>query len=421
MPAITEAAANIHVGFDSQEGNLTLGQGFDEPDVPEELNFDPHDELDTAAEGLASLTITPVSTPKKARTTDIVHLYFQDINRVSLLTPDEEISESQKVQRYMHLLEIRAAIVDGNTTIANYVRLTDMRDRLTMTLGHCPPLKRWAKEANIPSSELKPQLAAGLSAWSEQAGLSDTELEQIIQQGIKAKRRILQANLRLVVSVAKKYLNRGLELLDLIQEGTLGLERAVEKFDPTKGYRFSTYAYWWIRQGITRGLSNQSRTIRLPIHIIEKLSNIKKAQRRLSQSLGRTASIEDIAQEMTIAPQAIRELLASVPRSISLAIKLGSDSDTELGDLLQSDEVPAEKEIMQESLRHELNQLMVDLTPQEQAVITMRFGLNGSKSHSFAYISNCLNLSKERIRQIELKALRKLRKHKQCDRIRDYL
>lgn len=421
MSAILQKAEIIRTVCDNHGQGRPLGQESDEFNVSEELDFDPNTDLDTVVEKLTSLKMTPVPSSKQRGNIDIVRLYFQDINRVCLLTPDEEIFEAQKVQRYLQLLKIRAELADGDSTIANYVRLTDVRDHLTTSLGHFPSLEQWAKEANIPVADLLSQFAAGQSAWAEKTQMSHPELDQIMSQGIKAKKHILQANLRLVVFIAKKYQNRGLELLDLIQEGTLGLERAVEKFDPTKGYRFSTYAYWWIRQGITRGISTQSRTIRLPWHITEKLRNIKKVQRQLSQSLGRTASIEDIAKEMTIDPQEIRELLASVPRSISLAIKIGDDSNTELGDLLKSDESPPEQMILQESLRHELNQLLVDLTPNEQAVITMRFGLNDRKKHSFAHISNRLNVSQERVRKIELKALQKLRKHKQCKRIRDYL
>ena len=301
MSAIPQKAEIIHAVYDGQGHSRPLDPNSNES---EEMDFDPSADLDDVNEDLASLKMTPVSSANRRGTTDLVRLYLQEIGRVHLLGRDEEVSEAQKVQRYMHLLETREEIVDSHPALAEYVRLTNIRDRLTAMLGHRPSFSRWAKEADIPMAELKPRLAEGKAVWADKAELSNAELDQIIKQGIKAKEHMIQANLRLVVSVAKKYQNRGLELLDLIQEGTLGLERAVEKFDPTKGYRFSTYAYWWIRQGITRAIATQSRTIRLPVHITEKLNKIKKAQRKLSQSKGRTASIEDIAQEMDMTPGA---------------------------------------------------------------------------------------------------------------------
>lgn len=419
MSAIPQKAEVIHAVYDGQGNSRDLDQNSNEP---EEVEFDPNAELDDdASEDLAALKMTPISAANRRGTTDLVRLYLQEIGRVNLLERDEEVAEAQKVQRYMHLLETREEFLESHPVIAEYARLTDVRDRLTAMLGHRPSFNRWAKEADIPVADLKPQLAEGKTAWAEKAELSNAELDQIVKQGIKAKEHMIQANLRLVVSVAKKYQNRGLELLDLIQEGTLGLERAVEKFDPTKGYRFSTYAYWWIRQGITRAIATQSRTIRLPVHITEKLNKIKKAQRKLSQSKGRTASIEDIAQEMDMTPEQIRELLVRVPRSVSLEIKVGKDKDTELGDLLETDDISPEELIMRESLQHELKQLLADLTPRERDVITMRFGLNDGKTHSLAQIGKSLDLSRERVRQIESKALQKLRQPKRRNRIRDFL
>lgn len=356
------------------------------------------------------------------RTTDLVRLYLQEIGRVRLLGRDEEVSEAQRVQRYMRLLEQRAeAAQNGVGPIQRYVHLIDAHDRLTANLGHRPSLERWATEAGVTVADLKPILAEGKRQWAEMTGLTVDELAQIQAEGIHAKEHMIKANLRLVVSVAKKYQNRGLELLDLIQEGTLGLERAVEKFDPTKGYRFSTYAYWWIRQGITRAIATQSRTIRLPVHITEKLNKIKKAQRKISQEKGRTATIEDIALELEMTAPQVREVLLRVPRSVSLETKVGKEKDTELGDLLETDDVSPEDTLMREALRRDLQQLLADLTSRERDVIQMRFGLGDGHPYSLAEIGRALDLSRERVRQIEAKALQKLRQPKRRNRVRDYL
>jgi RNA polymerase nonessential primary-like sigma factor len=274
------------------------------------------------------------------RTTDLVRLYLQEIGRVHLLGRDEEVSEAQNVQRYMRLVDLRNAAAEKDAQIRQYVGLLEAHDRLASSLGHRPSWERWATEGGVSVTELKPILAAGKRRWAELSEMSVEELEEIKNEGTRAKDHMIKANLRLVVSVAKKYQNRGLELLDLIQEGTLGLERAVEKFDPTKGYRFSTYAYWWIRQGITRAIATQSRTIRLPVHITEKLNKIKKAQRKVSQEKGRVPTLDDIATELDMTAAQVREVLLRVPRAVSLETKVGKDRDTELGDLLETDGKP---------------------------------------------------------------------------------
>jgi RNA polymerase nonessential primary-like sigma factor len=355
------------------------------------------------------------------RTTDLVRLYLQEIGRVRLLGRDEEVSEAQRVQRYMKLLELCRQAAEQDETLACYVKLVEANDRLTSNLGHRPSLERWAAEGGIDVSQLKPTLATGRRRWAELAGLSSEELEQAESEGITAKDHMIKANLRLVVSVAKKYQNRGLELLDLIQEGTLGLERAVEKFDPTKGYRFSTYAYWWIRQGITRAIATQSRTIRLPVHITEKLNKIKKAQRKISQEKGRTASIEDVASELDMTASQVREVLLRVPRAVSLETKVGKERDTELGELLETDSISPEELLLREALHRDLQNLLTELTTRERDVIQMRFGLGDGQPYSLAEIGRALDLSRERVRQIEAKALQKLRQPKRRNQVRDYL
>ncbi|MDX2098348.1 MAG: RNA polymerase sigma factor SigC [Leptolyngbyaceae cyanobacterium bins.59] len=356
------------------------------------------------------------------RTTDLVRLYLQEIGRVNLLGRDEEVSEAQNVQRYMRLVETRNQAADRQEgLLKQYVQLIEVHDVLVSQLGHRPSLERWATEAGVVISDLKPILAQGKREWAGLVNLTVEELERIQSQGLRAKEHMIKANLRLVVSVAKKYQNRGLELLDLIQEGTLGLERAVDKFDPTKGYRFSTYAYWWIRQGITRAIATQSRTIRLPVHITEKLNKIKKAQRKISQEKGRTPTVEDIAIELEMTVPQVREVLLRVPRSVSLETKVGKEKDTELGDLLETEGASPEEILMREALRKDLQQLLADLTSRERDVIQMRFGLGDGHPYSLAEIGRALDLSRERVRQIEAKALQKLRQPKRRNRVRDYL
>ena len=356
------------------------------------------------------------------RTTDLVRLYLQEIGRVHLLERDEEVSEAQKVQRYLRLVELRSeAAITGDQVIQPYVHLIEVQERLTASLGHRPSLERWADTAGIDVSQLKPMLAQGKRHWAEIVDLTVAELERVQSEGNQAKEHMIKANLRLVVSVAKKYQNRGLELLDLVQEGTLGLERAVDKFDPTKGYRFSTYAYWWIRQGITRAIATQSRTIRLPVHITEKLNKIKKAQRKIAQEKGRTPTIDDIASELEMTPSQVREVLLRVPRSVSLETKVGKEKDTELGDLLETDTISPEEVLMREALQRDLHHLLTELTDRERDVILMRFGLGDGRSYSLAEIGRALDLSRERVRQIESKALQKLRQPKRRNLVKDYM
>ncbi len=382
-----------------------------------ELEVDDLEELEMASQDPASSAVNP-----NRRSTDLVRLYLQEIGRVRLLGRDEEVAEAQKVQRYLRMrIVLSNAAKQGDEILVPYLRVIEVQERLASELGHRPSIERWARAAGVDVFELKQILGQGKRRWAEIAKLTVEELEKIQSDGLQSKEHMIKANLRLVVSVAKKYQNRGLELLDLVQEGTLGLERAVEKFDPTKGYRFSTYAYWWIRQGITRAIATSSRTIRLPVHITEKLNKIKKAQRKIAQEKGRTPTLEDLAQELEMTPAQVREVLLRVPRSVSLETKVGKDKDTELGELLETDSVTPEDMLMRESLQRDLHHLLADLTTRERDVILMRFGLADGHPYSLAEIGRALDLSRERVRQIESKALQKLRQPKRRNLIRDYM
>jgi RNA polymerase nonessential primary-like sigma factor len=310
-------------------------------------------------------------------TTDAVRTYLHEIGRVPLLTREQEITYGKQVQTMMQQLEAKNTLAEQ--------------------LGREPSQQE----------------------WSDAVEMSQDELQTILKQGRRAKGKMIEANLRLVVSIAKKYQKRNMEFLDLIQEGTLGLERGVEKFDPMRGYKFSTYAYWWIRQAITRAIAQTSRTIRLPIHITEKLNKIKKVQRELVQKLGRNATPGEIAQALELDPAQIRDYLLVSRHPVSLDLRVGDNQDTELQDLLEDHNTSADAFVTQELLRQDLKNLLADLTAQQREVITLRYGLEDGKEMSLSKVGVQMSISRERVRQLESQALSHLRRRKA--QVREYL
>ncbi len=309
---------------------------------------------------------------------DPVGAYLREIGRFPLLSADEEISLGQQVQTMMGLLTIEETL---------------------------------SKETGHPPSDAQ---------WASSAGLSVEDLHAAMQTGKRAKKRMMEGNLRLVVSVAKKYQGRDLDLLDLIQEGSIGLERGVEKFDPTMGYKFSTYAYWWIRQGITRAIASTARTIRLPIHITEKLNKIKRIQRELTQLLGRAPSLKEVADQLEMPLPELKNYLQLSSRPLSLDMRVGEDSESsELIDFLESPGVLPEESVSNGLFRQDLTNMLERLTPQQKNVLTLRYGLQDGVPRTLASVGEEIGISRERVRQIERQALTSLRLRKES--MRDYL
>ncbi len=319
---------------------------------------------------------TQRSKSREGDSADLVRAYLHEIGRVPLLTDEQEIILGKQVQQMMRLL--------------------DMQEKLAGELDRSPTEQELATAAQVSVEDLRQQL----------------------RMGDRAKKKMIEANLRLVVSIAKKYQKRNLELLDLIQEGSLGLERGVEKFDPMMGYKFSTYAYWWIRQAITRAIAQQSRAIRLPIHITEKLNKVKRVQRELTQKLGRSPKLSEVAAELELEPAQVREFMLISRQPVSLELRVGDNQDTELQDLLEDEGDLPEDYASREALRLDLQALLAELTPQQRDVITLRFGLEDGRELSLAKVGDRLNISRERVRQLEHQALKQLRRRTD---VREYL
>ncbi|MBD2494327.1 RpoD/SigA family RNA polymerase sigma factor [Nostoc sp. FACHB-280] len=299
---------------------------------------------------------------------DMVRVYLREIGQFPLLTSDQEITYGRQVQQM--------------------IAIEEQKQKLSEQLDREPTLAELATFVNK----------------------SESEITQIRHIGQRAKQKMVTANLRLVVSIAKKYQRRNLELLDLIQEGAIGLQRGIEKFDPNRGYKLSTYAYWWISQAITRAIAEKSRTVRLPIHVNEKLNQIKKVQRELFQTLGRRPSVAEIGQKLDIEPSQIREYLSAASSTISLDLKVGDNQDTELSELLSDDGVSPNDQITQEMLRQDLDNWLSSLKPVQREVLILRFGLLDNQERSLAQIGEKLNVSRERVRQIQQQAMNVLRR-----------
>ena len=300
---------------------------------------------------------------------DLVRSYLRDIGRVPLLSHQQEITLGRQVQELMDLEALEAE------------------------------LKSESGEEVVSREEL-----------AKKAGLSGVQLKRKLQAGRRAKERMVAANLRLVVSVAKKYTKRNMELLDLIQEGTIGLVRGVEKFDPTRGYKFSTYAYWWIRQGITRAIAEKSRTIRLPIHITEMLNKLKKGQRELSQELGRTPTVTELAEFVELPEEEVKDLMCRARQPVSLEMKVGDGDDTELLELLAGDgELPSEQ-VEGECLKGDLRDLLEQLPELQRKVLRLRYGMDGEDPMSLTGIGRIIGISRDRVRNLERDGLAGLRR-----------
>ncbi len=375
MDVLTDAAEEV-------ETELGLLPADEEEEVDIDEYDDPAAEADEEDEDQAGKTAAArrrTAAKKKHYTEDSIRLYLQEIGRIRLLRADEEIELARKIA---DLLEIERV----------HEKLLDQLDRV-------PNDREWAEALNMGLPEFRKRLYVGR----------------------RAKDKMVQSNLRLVVSIAKKYMNRGLSFQDLIQEGSLGLIRAAEKFDHEKGYKFSTYATWWIRQAITRAIADQSRTIRLPVHLYETISRIKKTTKLLSQEMGRKPTEEEIATRMEMTIEKLRFIAKSAQLPISLETPIGKEEDSRLGDFIESDGETPEDRVAKNLLREDLESVLDTLSARERDVLRLRYGLDDGRMKTLEEIGQIFNVTRERIRQIEAKALRKLRHPNRNSILKEYI
>ena len=319
-----------------------------------------------------------LSVPEGVSVEDPVRMYLKEIGKVPLLSADEEIELAQNME-------------DGAVAI----------EKINVLKGRLDGASEEEK------AEIKEEIKT---------------LQRDVDKGADAKKRLAEANLRLVVSIAKRYVGRGMLFLDLIQEGNLGLIKAVEKFDYKKGYKFSTYATWWIRQAITRAIADQARTIRIPVHMVETINKLIRVSRQLLQELGREPSPEEIAKEMNMPVERVREILKISQEPVSLETPIGEEEDSHLGDFIKDDNVPVPADAAAFTLlKEQLEEVLGTLTEREQKVLTLRFGLEDGRARTLEEVGKEFNVTRERIRQIEAKALRKLRHPSRSRKLKDYL
>jgi RNA polymerase primary sigma factor len=367
----TEEPSEEDLNFDM---DIDLDDDADLDDVPD-------DDIIMAEAEEVDMESIDLSVPDGISTEDPVKMYLKEIGKVPLLTADEEIELAKKMEAGDE------ATKNIEEAKAKYEEIEDKKSKKAQKL---------AKEI--------------------------AEMQKDIDNGEAAKKRLAEANLRLVVSIAKRYVGRGMLFLDLIQEGNLGLIKAVEKFDYTKGYKFSTYATWWIRQAITRAIADQARTIRIPVHMVETINKLIRVSRQLLQEKGREPMPEEIAEEMNIPVERVREILKISQEPVSLETPIGEEEDSHLGDFIQDDNVPAPADAATATLlREQLNKVLDTLAEREQKVLRLRFGLDDGKARTLEEVGKEFNVTRERIRQIEAKALRKLRHPSRSKQLKDYL
>ena len=343
---------------------------MDDLDDDDEIILDEEDEVEVEKIDL--------SVPDGVSVEDPVRMYLKEIGKVPLLSAEEEIDLAQQME-------------EGNVASEKITLLKNRRDEA--------------------SDEEKEEINAEIK-----------ELQKTVEIGSYAKKRLAEANLRLVVSIAKRYVGRGMLFLDLIQEGNLGLIKAVEKFDYRKGYKFSTYATWWIRQAITRAIADQARTIRIPVHMVETINKLIRVSRQLLQELGREPSPEEIAEEMNMPVERVREILKISQEPVSLETPIGEEEDSHLGDFIKDDNVPVPADAAAFTLlKEQLEEVLGTLTEREQKVLTLRFGLEDGRARTLEEVGKEFSVTRERIRQIEAKALRKLRHPSRSRKLKDYL